>query len=60
VIAMVVLAVTGVLAVWLLWLAAGWWFFGRRRRRYGAGYGRSLRGCGGWPRTRGRPRGFSA
>jgi len=60
VIAMVVFAVTGVLAMWMLWLAAGWWFFGRRRRRYGAGYGRSLRTCGGWQRPRGRPRGFSA
>jgi hypothetical protein len=33
VIAAVVFALTGVLATWVLWLAAGWWFFGHRGRR---------------------------
>jgi hypothetical protein len=56
VVALVVFVVTGVLAMWMLWLAAGWWFFGRRRHRYGPRYGRSLHACGGWQRTRGRPR----
>jgi hypothetical protein len=60
VIALVVFAVTGVLAMWMLWLAAGWWFFGRRRRLYGARSGRSLHACGGWQRSRGRARGFRA
>lgn len=33
----VVFIVTGVLAVWMLWAAIGWWFFGRghQRRRHG-------------------------
>jgi hypothetical protein len=61
VIAAVVFAITGVLATWVLWLAAGWWFFGHRGRRlYGARYGRSLRTCGGWHPSRGRARGFRA
>jgi hypothetical protein len=28
----VVFIVTGVLAVWMVWAAIGWWFFGRGRR----------------------------
>jgi hypothetical protein len=55
VIVAVVFAITGVLAMWMFWLAAGWWFFGRRRRLHGMRYGRSLHACGGWQRTRGRP-----
>jgi hypothetical protein len=61
VIAAVVLAVTGGLAMWVLWLAAGWWFLGRRgRRRYGARHRRSLHACGEWHLSRGRARGFEA
>jgi hypothetical protein len=57
VIAAIVFAVTGVLAAWMLWLAAGWWFFGGRRRLHGGRHGRSLHACGGWQRSRGRPPG---
>jgi hypothetical protein len=57
VIALVVFAVTGVIAGWMLWLAAGWWFFRGRRRLHGARYGRSLHACGGWQQSRGRPPG---
>jgi len=47
VLAVVVLALAGVLATWWLWLLVGWWFFGHPRRRiYGARYRRSLHGCG--------------
>ena len=61
VIAAVVFAVTGVLAMWVLWLAVGWWFFGRHGRRpYGARPARSLNACGGWHRPRGRPPGYWA
>jgi hypothetical protein len=46
VLATVVLALTGVLAMWWLWLVVGWWFFGHPRRRiYGARHGRSLHRC---------------
>jgi uncharacterized protein DUF1707 len=63
--AAVVLAITGVLAVWVVWLAVGWWVFGHKRRRfYRARYGRSLHACGGLQRSsRVRPpasRGFWA
>ncbi|MDQ6810308.1 MAG: DUF1707 domain-containing protein [Actinomycetota bacterium] len=63
--AAVVLAITGVLAVWVVWLAVGWWFFGHKRQRfYRARHGRSLHACGGWQRSsRVRPpasRGFRA
>jgi uncharacterized protein DUF1707 len=48
-VAAVVLAVTGVLAMWWLWLVVGWFVFGRPRRRiYGARYGRSSHRCGSW------------
>jgi hypothetical protein len=40
----VVFIVTGVLAVWMLWVAAGWWFFGRGRR-----HGHHVRGGRGRP-----------
>jgi DUF1707 SHOCT-like domain len=54
----VVLAVTGVFAGWMLWLAAGWWFLGRHRSRlYGSRYRSSLRACGGWHRGRSPARG---
>jgi hypothetical protein len=53
----VVFAVTGVLAMWWLWLVAAWWFFGHRRRRfYTARDGHSSRGCGGWHAGRSRAR----
>jgi hypothetical protein len=59
--AAVVFAVTGVLLLWMLWLAVGWWFFGHHRRRlYRAGSARALHPCGGWQRGRGRARGFWA
>ncbi len=32
VIAAVVFVVTGVFAVWMAWMAVGWWFFGRHHR----------------------------
>ena len=61
IVAAVVFAVTGVLLLWMLWLAVGWWFFGHHRRRvYRTGSGRSLHACGGWQRERGRARGFWA
>lgn len=57
----VVFVVTGVLAMWMLWLVAGWWFFGHRRRRLSpARDGQSLHACGGWHRSRGRTPGFWA
>ena len=56
-----VFVITGVLAMWLLWLAVGWWFFGHRGRRlHGARSARSLHACGGWHRGRGPTRGFWA
>jgi hypothetical protein len=56
-----VFAVTGVLLLWMLWLAVGWWFFGHHRRRFHrTGSGRALHACGGWQRERGRARGFWA
>ncbi len=56
----VVFVLTGVLAMWMLWLVAGWWFFGRHRRRLShARYGRSFYACSPH-RSRGRSRGFSA
>jgi hypothetical protein len=59
-----VLAVIGGLAIWWIWLAAGWWFFGHRRRRaYRGRYVRSLHPCSGWQPHRGRAhasRGFWA
>lgn len=46
-IAAVVFVVTGVLAVWMLWIAAGWWFFGPHRRRgYRARYARGPHASG--------------
>jgi hypothetical protein len=53
----VVFVVTGVLAMWMLWLAAGWWFFGHRRRRLSRARGEHISACGGWHRSRGRPPG---
>jgi uncharacterized membrane protein YdbT with pleckstrin-like domain len=43
----VVFIVTGVLAVWMLWVAAGWWFFGRGR--HGHRHGHHVRGGRGRP-----------
>lgn len=43
----VVFIVTGVLAVWMLWVVAGWWFFGRGR--HGHRHGRHVRGGRGRP-----------
>jgi len=55
----VVFAVTGVLALWMFWVAAGWWFFGpRRRRSFAARDVRMIHACGGWHRGRGGARGF--
>ena len=48
IVALVVFVVTGVLLVWMLWMAAGWWYLGRKHRMYAARYGRSWQGCGGW------------
>jgi hypothetical protein len=57
-IAAVVFVLTGVLAVWMLWLAAGWWFFGPHRRRLSrVRHARGLHGCGSWQRDRDRARG---
>jgi hypothetical protein len=55
----VVFVITGVVAMWLLWLAAGWWFLGHRGHRlHGARSVRSLHACGCWHRGRGRTRSF--
>jgi hypothetical protein len=36
IVAAVLLAISGIVATWWLWVAVGWWFFGRRRcRPYG-------------------------
>jgi|SRR5271165_475600 len=60
----VVFVLTGVLAIWMLWLLAGWWFFGRHRRRvYRARYARHdrpLQPYCGWHDSRGRAGGFGA
>jgi Flp pilus assembly protein TadB len=57
----VVLVLTGVLAVWILWIVVGWWFWGPRRRRVARARGAgALRACGGWQRPPERPRGFRA
>ena len=59
--AAVIFAVTGVLVLWMLWLAAGWWFLGHHRRRpYRGGVARPMNACGGWQRQRGRACGFWA
>jgi DUF1707 SHOCT-like domain len=42
-----VFAITGVVAVWALWLLAGWLIFGRRRRRWARRYV-ALDGCRRW------------
>jgi hypothetical protein len=56
-----VFVITGVLAMWLLWLAVGWWFFGHRGRHlHRARSARCLHACGGWHRGRGPTRGFWA
>jgi uncharacterized membrane protein YdbT with pleckstrin-like domain len=34
VVAAVAFLLTGVFAVWMVWLALGWWFFGHRSRGY--------------------------
>jgi hypothetical protein len=40
------LVISGVLAMWWVWLAIGWWFFGRHRSRaYYMRYG-SMHACG--------------
>ena len=58
-VAVIVFVLTGVLAVWMLWLAAGWWFFGPHRRRSHRGrYARGIHACGTWQRGRGRARGY--
>jgi len=58
-VAVIVFVLTGVLAVWMLWLAAGWWFFGPHRRRSHRGrYARGMHACGTWQRGRGRARGY--
>ncbi len=45
----IVLAITGVFAGWMLWLAVGLWFFGRRRSRVNrAHYASPPHVCGGW------------
>ncbi len=55
----VVFAVTGVLALWMFWVAAGWWFFGHRRRRsFAARDARMIHPCDGWHRSGGGARGF--
>ena len=51
-----VFVITGVFAVWMLWLLVGWWFFGRRRHAHGARY---MHAYGPWHRGRRRPGGFS-
>jgi hypothetical protein len=43
----VMFIVTGVLAVWMLWVLAGWWFFGRGR--HGHRHGHRVRGGRGRP-----------
>jgi Domain of unknown function (DUF1707) len=59
VIATVLAAVTGALALWWVWLLAGWWFLGHGRRRcFGAHSQRTLDVGGGWHRGRGGARGF--
>jgi hypothetical protein len=55
----VVFVITGVLAMWMLWIAVGWWFFGHRCRRVHGGRSvRSLHACHGWHRGHSRARGF--
>jgi hypothetical protein len=50
------LVITGVLAMWWVWLALGWWFFGRHRSRaYHMRYG-SMHACG-WQARRIRANG---
>ncbi len=57
----VMFAVTGVLALWMFWIAAGWWFFGHRRRRTCAMRdARMLHAYGGSHRRRAGTRGFWA
>ena len=57
----VVLAVTGVFAGWMLWLAVGWWFLGRHRSRLRrARYGSPPRVGGGWQEGHSPARGYWA
>jgi hypothetical protein len=49
VLAAVLLVVSGVLALWVLWLGFGWWFFSRRYHLYRGGYRAP---CGRWGTAR--------
>jgi Flp pilus assembly protein TadB len=40
IIAAMLFIVTGVIAVWMIWLALGWWLLGHRRRAYAGQYRR--------------------
>jgi Domain of unknown function (DUF1707) len=56
VVAVMVFLVTGVFAVWMLWMAIGWWFFGRHGHHRGRGpRGRPPGGYGRPRRTAPRP-----
>lgn len=47
--ATLVLLITGLLAMWGVWLALGWWFVVHRRRAREVRSARSLRASGCWP-----------
>jgi hypothetical protein len=44
-IAAVLFVVTGIFAVWMVWVALGWFAYGRRRRHYAAHGGRQVGMC---------------
>jgi Flp pilus assembly protein TadB len=44
----VVFFLTGVFAIWMVWLAAGWWAYGRRRRNRAARYSRPIPPAAHW------------
>jgi Flp pilus assembly protein TadB len=45
----IVFFLTGIFAIWVLWLGVGWWAYGRRRQAYIARYRRSVPRSGRWP-----------
>lgn len=53
VLAMALFVLSGVFAVWMLWMVVGWWFFGHRHHHY-----RRHRRRGGPPSGLGGPRQF--
>ena len=44
----VVFFLTGIFAIWVVWLGVGWWAYGRRRRMHAGRYPRSIPPTANW------------